>query len=273
MQRKIAIIVSIIMLQLAIIASGDFSTKHGDYPELDEQVRAAQLSGGINESPYVYFTDGSGGGQGVYDQDLVGVPYLSTSGLEDMDFDDKIERYNPIVHDNALMIASEYPGSYSISQICAIYEYLHENWQYINDPTGGNYLNYANESIVLGEKTGSSGVGDCDDFAVLMASLIETIGGSTRIIHTEDWEGSHAYAEVYVGDRNSAVSILWQLLKKYDPEPADLFKMFCHINWNSNDCWMNLDWSANHPGGKYPTGEKSWVLWTSNHSLNSPAID
>jgi len=32
------------------------------------------------------------------------------------------------------------------------------------------------------------GAGDCDDFAILIASLIESLGGSTRIIFSQDEE-------------------------------------------------------------------------------------
>ena len=44
------------------------------------------------------------------------------------------------------------------------------NWVYVNDPAGTDYYAKASESLRLLR-------GDCDDYAILMASLIESIGG------------------------------------------------------------------------------------------------
>jgi len=162
----------------------------------------AENSGGTLEEAMLSYIDPCRGHSGwptksTYEFD--GIPYLSTTYSGYPEFNDRVEPYNPLVREKALEIASKYPGGYSIDQICAIYDYMFSGWQYVNDPSGGDYINYANESIRVGERTGCAGAGDCDDFAVLMASLIGAIGGTTRIITTRGSDGSHAYAEVYVG--------------------------------------------------------------------------
>jgi tetratricopeptide (TPR) repeat protein len=205
--------------------------------------------------------------------DLIGVPDVSPREL-DARYDDKVDPNNPLVHDKALAIASRYPGSYNIDQVGAIFEYVNSGWTYVNDPNSRDYINSADESIKLGESSGSSGVGDCEDFAVLMASMIESIGGSARIIHTEGNDGSHAYAEVYIG--NGSESDLgnnqFDLTAKYY-QPADLdnpIKFFIHQDGYRNAHWLNLDGSANHPGGPFMKGDKSWILWESDHPLIAP---
>ena len=63
-----------------------------------------------------------------------------------------------------------------------IFEYLKNNWHYVGDQDPTANFNYASETINRGKSAGYSGVGDCDDFACVMASMIEAIGGSARII-------------------------------------------------------------------------------------------
>jgi transglutaminase-like putative cysteine protease len=41
---------------------------------------------------------------------------------------------------------------------------------------------YANDTHRVGEEAGCTGTGDCDDFAILMSSLIESVGGTTRVV-------------------------------------------------------------------------------------------
>ncbi len=109
----------------------------------------------------------------------------------------RIEPAHPFVRDAALLMVAKFsvpedspgPGGPTINQICSIYSYLKngdyppiKGWIYVNDPRGSDYFNYANESVSIGDRSDCTGAGDCDDFAILMASLVESIGGTTRII-------------------------------------------------------------------------------------------
>ena len=70
----------------------------------------------------------------------------------------------------------------------------------MRDPRGIDYFAYANETLKVGEKANCVDVGDCDDFAILMSALIESIGGTTRVILAHNNStGGHAFAEVYLG--------------------------------------------------------------------------
>lgn len=125
-------------------------------------------------------------------------------------FNSRVEPENPKVREEALLFAAKYPGDLTIDQIGSIYHYLKngenpiKGWSYIRDPRGTDYFNYANASLRIGKAAGCAGAGDCDDFAILMAALVESIGGTTRIIlANNNTTGGHAYAEVYLGNLNA----------------------------------------------------------------------
>lgn len=136
-------------------------------------------------------------------------------------------------------------GNYNIDQICDMWEKVNDKWTYVNDPQGGDYFSPASRTINLGLK------GDCDDFAILIASLVEAIGGASRIKSAQSPDGGgHAYAEVYISDDK----------KKVDSLCKDIGQRYhCQSVHYSTDLgpngkktyWLNLDWSAKHPGGPY----------------------
>jgi Transglutaminase-like superfamily. len=87
------------------------------------------------------------------------------------------------------------------------------------------------------------GGGDCDDFAILMSALVESIGGTTRIILARNNStGGHAYTEVYLGrinnsDSGGQVEAIIDWLK----EKLDADKIYTHIDTDTKDVWLNLD--------------------------------
>lgn len=178
----------------------------------------------------------------------------------------RVEPDNQRVHNEAVGLALKYPGDHTIDQICSIYSYLKsgddskQGWGYVPDPRGLDYFNYANASLTLGDNTNYVGGGDCDDFAILMAALVESVGGTTRIILAHNNStGGHAYAEVYVGQlkatNNQVEEVLKWLEQNYDTD-----KIYTHIDVDIKEVWLNLDWSADHPGGPLYQGDKHYVL-------------
>jgi hypothetical protein len=130
----------------------------------------------------------------------------NTLGWLQNTFDQRVEPEQ--VHNDAVdLVQSE--GSCTIDQICYLYDYLTKSWRYIADPRCKDYFQYANETLQHGKKSKPTcaGAGDCDDFAILMASMVESIGGTTRIILAYGPLGGHAYAEVYLGDISKDKSI------------------------------------------------------------------
>jgi hypothetical protein len=99
----------------------------------------------------------------------------------------RVEPENSRVRYYAVVLASKFPGDYTINQIDFIYNYLKEGddsisgWHYVRDARGMDYLSYANESLVIGSDAGSTGAGDCDDFAILISSVIEAMEGRREL--------------------------------------------------------------------------------------------
>jgi WD40 repeat protein len=181
----------------------------------------------------------------------------------------KLDINNTDVEETAIEIAKDYPGSYNINQICAIYDYLMKgNWAFLSETNGFDKIKYANYTLRLG-KPDFIGIGDCDDFAVLIASLIESLGGTTKINYA--WSkigpdnegkfklGGHAYAEVYLGEIETrdgmakVENLISWLMDNYNINRSELNKGVTRTN---NEAWLNLDWWKDnrgklHPGGPY----------------------
>jgi tetratricopeptide (TPR) repeat protein len=206
--------------------------------------------------------EGSRAGSG---QVLEGEVNLTAKGLKEI-LNTHIEPANPIVHDEALLLVAPYPGAYTIDAICSIYRHLKKGegtiigWSYKNDPRGSEYFNYANESLRIGDRTSCAGAGDCDDFAILMSGLIESIGGTTRIVLTHNNStGGHAYTEVYLGQLDSPNSKVNNTINWLEHEFGKE-GIYCHLNTTTKDVWLNLDWGQDaignaHPGGPFSQGD------------------
>ena len=180
-----------------------------------------------------------------------------------------VEPGNPLIRETAEILASSHPGDLRFEQIYDIYNYLKygdgtkNGWSYVRDPRGIDSWNYANESLRKGEKGNCVGVGDCDDFAILMASFIESIGGTTRIILANNSVGGHAYTEVYLGRLDDPSQI--DAIVEWLIQESGAGKVYCHIDTDTKEAWLNLDWGLDekgnaYPGGPFFQGDKHYVL-------------
>ena len=163
-----------------------------------------------------------------------------------------------------------YPGDVTIDKVCAIYDYLKngnktmKGWAYISDPLANGEDQYANETIKKGKEYARSGVGDCDDFAILMAALVEFIGATPRIVLADNGRVGHAYTEVYIGNLeskdNQVEEIIQWLRDKYL-----LNNVYVHIDPETRHIWLNLDWGPDskgfsHPGGPFFEAESYRII-------------
>jgi tetratricopeptide (TPR) repeat protein len=180
-------------------------------------------------------------------------------------FNSRVEPDNDFVRHKAKMLAATYPGDRNIDQICSVYRYMkvgdvsEKGWSYVSGPRDIHPPSYPNDTLKVGEAKGFSGVGDCNDFAILMSCLIESIGGTTRVILTynRDMSEGHAYAEVYLGNaREDQVKEIIKWLK----QRYETYKIFTHINSTNKEVWLNLDWSVDRPGGPFYKGDMSLGL-------------
>jgi len=169
-----------------------------------------------------------------------------------------IEPSNSYVRSYALSaIKRSSDGEYNIAQICDIYDKLYSDWVYVSDPSGTEYFAKASESVRLLR-------GDCDDYAILMASLIESIGGGARVICAYDGSGGgHAYTEVYMtNSKTDLQKLIDNIGQRYGRT-----QVHYHISYDENndpEYWLNLDWTSNRPGGEFYKSAGTILIIRSN---------
>lgn len=104
---------------------------------------------------------------------------------------------DPLVRNTAVSAVRDCPAEIEANsevwKIWQINRWAAVNIKYVSDPRGHNYFAYAHETI-------DTGGGDCDDFAILLASLYESVGLDAAIasIDTDDdWIMDHMTCLVY----------------------------------------------------------------------------
>ena len=146
---------------------------------------------------------------------------------------------NPEVREKALEIASQYSGEYNVYQLCALFDWVRDEIGYVSDPGGIDYWSPPDETLV-------SKAGDCEDHAILLASMIEAIGGATRVILIEN----HAFASVYIGDESHAGEVIEAIQNYYDVELPFVY-------WIDNgERWLFLESTGGYYPGDLPVGAK-----------------
>lgn len=85
-----------------------------------------------------------------------------------------------------------------VDQILILRDYVRNNWHYIFDPDSGHDT-YRSAEATISLKVSGKYPGDCDDYAILMASFARQIGLKSRVIGAYNGNGSgHAFAEFLV---------------------------------------------------------------------------
>lgn len=89
-------------------------------------------------------------------------------------------------------------GSNQIKQIIELRDYVYSKWHYVFDPASGHDT-WRSAEATLSLKYKGKYPGDCDDYAILMASFARQIGLESRVIGAYNTSGSgHAFAEFLV---------------------------------------------------------------------------
>ncbi len=163
---------------------------------------------------------------------------------------DAVDFSNPKVRNFALMATTAHfnptnqKGSKRIMIQCfAVFKEINTRWNYVNDPKGREYIAHASESL-------QHFSGDCDDHAILMAACVKAIGGTPRIIHT----GGHLYPEILIGDKNDLESTIYFIKEEFFAIESKNQQIHYHID-ERGQIWLNLDYTATYPGGKFMSEE------------------
>jgi transglutaminase-like putative cysteine protease len=178
-----------------------------------------------------------------------------------------VEPAEPDVRDEAAEVARSYPGAYNIYQVCALFDMVKENIKYVSDPRGNDVWEPANITLKIG-------AGDCEDQAILLSSMLEAVGGTTRIYVTDD----HAFAAVYIGKETNATDASIEGIRAYYGN--------VDVNYLSDEygSWLMLDpTSSLYAGGlpgktaqtmvKASEGNETYRSWTFINTSEVRAID
>jgi hypothetical protein len=157
---------------------------------------------------------------------------------------DALDSRNPVTRDYAVsIIPRAHGGAFNLAQACDLWEDVYRNWTYVDDPRGSEYFSPASRTISLGLK------GDCDDFAIVVAAMIESVGGSARIVTAQNSTSGHAYPELYIGNSSAK----FEEAAAYIRHRYHVTDVGCHITSGEDGprYWLNLDWWSTHPGGRF----------------------
>ena len=138
-------------------------------------------------------------------------------------------------------------------QIAILWKYVYQNWNYINDPNfeqiGTDTWRSATETIENYYHCKPHRYnGDCDDFAILMASFARQVGLRSRFVGAVGAQGGHAFAEFFVPNN----------------EIDDMKSKLGDVNYvsGSGGIWVNMDWWGSKIGGPYFQGKRDIVTET-----------
>lgn len=154
-------------------------------------------------------------------------------------------------HVSSLISKAELKNSSSVTQLCYLWKHAKDNWVYINDPATKTHEDtWRSASQTIGtyyfDDTHKYS-GDCDDFAILVASFARQVGLESRFIGAYSAGGGHAFAEFFVPDAEWSQTLT---------EIRQFYHFNGNINYTTGDKgnWINLDWWADHIGGPYYPG-------------------
>ena len=143
----------------------------------------------------------------------------------------------------------------NLGQLCDLYQAA-QTWQYLNDPAGREYFAPPAES----HRTHR---GDCDDYAIYLASLASSIGFESVIGVGFDVSGQcHAFPEVCLGPMDA------EIVEKYVRDRFELdSRQPVGIRKDSlQHLYLNLD-RGQYPGAKPFRGKLILRLFLTDHSI------
>lgn len=165
---------------------------------------------------------------------------------------------DPVTRNAAARLAARSQGPFHVEQVAEIWSAVRRDWRYVNDPRGRDYFASARETIENGY------IGDCDDFAIVLVSMVTAIGGEGRVVLMEGPGGGHAYAEACVhGEPDAVARALGRLYRvkwrAYLQGAAP--RTISYRRTDACPIWLNLDWNAAVPGGPYEAETRATAVY------------
>jgi len=148
--------------------------------------------------------------------------------------------------EHSLQYFDEYYPKYGpLVRTLSLFKYINSHFKYVSDSERDEYFATPRETILNGLG------GDCDDHSILMVSTMQAIGAHCRMVLTE----GHLYPELFCGDEKNFEKIYTAIMNLFSREVKG------NIYYHEEDgaYWINLDYSARHPGGPY-VSEKAFAI-------------
>lgn len=235
--RKIKKVLLIgVLLYIIVLTIGSFSGQYG-FKSVISDYNSMLFS--MNENPFP---------QDIIINKLLPFPNKSKV-LQAIDYK------NPKVRNFALMATTKhfkdvkgYPEYTTIIQSFAVFKEINSNWNYVSDPKGEEYIASASESI-------KHLSGDCDDHSILMAACIRAVGGTPRLIHTD----GHIYPEILIGKKSDLEAVNYLIKKVLFEKETQKNAIHYHVD-EREQIWLNLDYTARYPGGRFMHDEILGIL-------------
>jgi hypothetical protein len=161
-----------------------------------------------------------------------------------VDFRDSVVRNFAVA--SSLKHFDEYHGKFGpVVRAFSLFREINNNFKYVADSERDEYFATPRETILNGLG------GDCDDHSVLMVSALKAIGVHSRMVLTE----GHLYPELFCGDEKSFEKINTAIMTLFSKE----VKGNIYYHEENGNYWLNLDYSARHPGGPY-VSDKAFAI-------------
>jgi hypothetical protein len=127
----------------------------------------------------------------------------------------------------------------------SLFKEINTNFKYVSDSERDEYFATPRETIQNGL------AGDCDDHTILMVSALKAIGVHARMVLTE----GHLYPELLCGDEKNFEKVNTAIMSVFSRE----VKGNIYYHEENGQYWLNLDYSARHPGGPY-VSDKAFAI-------------
>jgi len=162
-----------------------------------------------------------------------------------INFKDSIVRNYAVTH-SVKHFADAYREYGATARYLSLFKEINSHFSYVPDPMRDEYYATPSETIQNGMS------GDCDDHTILMISAMKAIGAKTRMVLTTD----HVYPELYCGNKEQFLKIQDAIMQLF---PQENFNGL-YYREESGQFWLNLDYSAHHPGGPYANNKAYAVV-------------
>ena len=131
----------------------------------------------------------------------------------------------------------------------AIFEYIKENVSYTPDPIFMKNGHKVQKDLIASPKeTLDLGTGDCDDQAILMASMLSAVGIENRMLLMENQQGEWHLATEFAVDKSIEHQIDSELAKFYKKTNRKIAKRSLMYFTENNKLWILADTTREYVG-------------------------